>query len=410
MQPAAPAQRAPAQLAYGPPDSRQCPPPHMAYRAPMAPPQAAVQARAAWPGSGAPGALPAGAAGPPQQLRRGAPPPPRPVAAPAAVRPPHPFAEDHQPSLAKAVPLNKHMFMAMGLILLAMLCFLPIWDSVEMLRNFNYAFWGQRGLPVTVIVISCIILVTFFFSTEAFFGRWKHELHTTQSLVVMAALFITLLGLVLVLVSLPLSQRAVETHNDIVYQCANSQATRHLRVHYMNLLNLRQTPDCMQKYSIEACTGFEEEKPYTGYLRDMETHFRCSGFCYEQPAAGANSSWTTGSSLVQLPAAEAAPSRQRPQARGGHGREGHLSTDEAASRDARRRALSALQTGQTVAATFPPTLFSQANFEASCDGAAARNLINFTRDTGYQMWYMGIVLIALSMCMGLWEWSAHVSK
>jgi len=59
---------------------------------------------------------------------------------------------------------------------------------------------------------------------------------------------------------------------------------------------------------------------------------------------------------------------------------------------------------------FPPTLFSQANFRASCDGAAARNLIDFTRDTGNQMWYMGIVLIALSMCTGLWEWSAYVPK
>jgi len=278
--------------------------------------------------------------------------------------------------MGKTVPLNKNMFLVMGLTLLSMLCFLPVWDSIEMLLNINYAFWGQRGLPITVIIVSSLIVMFFFFTTEAFFGRWKNELHTTQSLVVMASLFVTLLGLVLVLISLPLSQKAIETHNDIVYQCGNTPATRKLKEYYMSMLKLRLTPDCASKYTIEECPGYVQEKPYSAYLMSMESNFRCSGFCYD-----------TGS----MSALQVASSHQTN-----------------ATKAARRIHKLALTSGGSV--KYPPTLFSNANFEASCDGAAARNLINFARDTGYQMWYMGIVLIAVSICMGLWEWSAYMPK
>lgn len=285
--------------------------------------------------------------------------------------------------MGKVVPLNKNMFLAMGLTLLSMLCFLPIWDSIDMLLNINYAFWGQRGLPITVIIVSCLIVLFFFFTTEAFFGRWKNELHTTQSLVVMASLFITLLGLVLVLVSLPLSQKAIETHNDIVYQCGNTEATRKLKDYYTGMLTLRKTPECAKKYSIEECAGYVEEKPYSGYMKAMETNFRCSGFCYNLLGQV---------SMLQVNSTHEATSGQQAN-----------STDKT-----RYRFASLMQSVDPI--RYPPTLFSNANFEASCDGAAARNLINFARDTGYQMWYMGIVFIAISICMGLWEWSAYVPK
>ena len=42
------------------------------------------------------------------------------------------------------------------------------------------------------------------------------------------------LGLLMVLVSLPLTQRAVEAHNEIVYQCGNSEMTRLLKNYYLD--------------------------------------------------------------------------------------------------------------------------------------------------------------------------------
>jgi len=307
------------------------------------------------------------------------------------------YAEEMGPSVdSKAMPVSKQTFMATGLVLLAMLCFLPVWDCLEMLNNLNYVYWAPQGLPLTVITLSFLILVFFGLTTEAFFQRWRNEIHTAQSLVVMSSLFIMLFGLVLVLVSLPLTQRAIELHNEIVYECGNSEGTRDLRLHYMSLLNLRTDAACAAEYSVETCQGFTKQEPYTSYLKGMEETFRCSGFCYEVPSvAGANTSMLAKAykqRLLQRNQTHALPTQAAPAKIAGHA------------------AVAAQQAPQKGVKTYPPTLFSNANFQASCDGAAARNLINFARDTGYQMWYMGVVLISLSVVIGLWEWTSYVTK
>jgi len=305
------------------------------------------------------------------------------------------YAEDIGPSIdSKLLPVNKNIFMVSGLVLLAMLCFLPVWDCVEMLSSLNYSFWAPHGLPLTVIIVSFLILVFFALTTEAFFQRWRTEMHTAQSLVVMSSLFIMLFGLVLVLVSLPLSERAIDIHNEIVYECGNSEGTRDLRLHYMSLVTLRKGAACAKEYSIETCKGYAAHQRYTPYLQGMEENFRCSGFCYDVPfVAGQNTSV-----LYKLerrrPQVHAKPSQAVP-ANGSH-----PGAVVAAEKQAPQKGIKA----------YPPTLFSNANFQASCDGAAARNLINFARDTGYQMWYMGVVLISFSVMIGLWEWTVYVSK
>jgi hypothetical protein len=274
------------------------------------------------------------------------------------------------PHPCKVLPLDKTTYVRMGLMLLAMLCFLPVWDSIDMLRNLNYAFWGPPGLPLTIISVSGLILVFFFCTADAFFNRWRNEIHTAQSLVVMSSLFVMLLGLVLVLVSVPLSHKTFSLHNDIAYGCGVSESTRPIAAHYADLLKIRQMPDCVAAVSVEACRGYREEPPITGYLKDMESLFQCSGFCYNAPS----NNMTNTNTLVRQTSA---------------------SRDEGSS------------TGSIIQS--PPTLFSLSNFQASCDTAAARNLLHFAQDTSSGMWDVGVVLISLSVVMNFWEWTFRYS-
>lgn len=321
------------------------------------------------------------------------------------------------PSDFKAMPLNKNAFLVMGLVLLALLCMFPVWDSIDLLTDLNYAFWCPRHLPLTIILVSCLILVVFFFTTEAFFSRWRNEIHTPQSLVVMSSLFVMLLGLVLVLVSLPLSEKALDRHNDIIYRCSNSESTRDLVRYYQDLLKLRAAPACAAEFSVEACQGYMARQPYADYLKGMELKFRCSGFCYEDPKP--NHTLVMAKAPAPGPLGEAQGARTIALlATGRPGHEGPRAGEEGPGswRSGRpARPLSALQaqgqrsppSGAGSLSSSPPTLFSQANFRASCDGAASRNLLNFARDSGYQMWYTGILLITLSTLMGVWEWGAN---
>lgn len=278
-----------------------------------------------------------------------------------------------------------------------------------MLYNVNYVFWGARGLPLTVILVSVLLVIFFFFATEAFFGRWKTEQQTTHSLVVITSLFITMLGLALILVSLPLSQRAIQVHNNIMYYCKSSEATRELNRYYMSIAMLRQEPSCANKYSVEECSNYVAVEPYSKYLKDMEQQFRCSGFCYEQPASAlqqktSNISTKNQTAFVVSHDAKSVRSFSAIQVRSRSTPSEGTKARSAGSGSQLQRSASK----DTLA--YPPTLYSDANFQSSCDGAAARNMMNFARDSGYQMWYIGITLIALSIIMGLWEWSALVSK
>merc|ERR1740121_2276241 len=163
----------------------------------------------------------------------------------------------------------------------------------------------------------------------------------------------------------------------------------------MSLLGLRKDAACGGEDSVETCKGYEAHERYTPYLKGMEENFRCSGFCYESPSvAGQNTSLLAKVKRQQLV--------QRQQV--------HAQPTQAANASVARPALVAAEKQPPRKGgikKYPPTLFSNANFLASCDGAAARNLINFARDTGYQMWYMGVVLIALAMVIGLWEWTGY---
>jgi hypothetical protein len=62
---------------------------------------------------------------------------------------------------------------------------------------------------------------------------------------------------------------------------------------------MRQQADCSSKTSIEDCAGYKEQSPYTALLKDMETNYQCSGFCYTSPQNSTSPVLTIASLLQQ---------------------------------------------------------------------------------------------------------------
>merc|ERR1719487_3098733 len=56
--------------------------------------------------------------------------------------------------------------------------------------------------------------------------------------------------------------------------------------------------------------------------------------------------------------------------------------------------------GAPAAYVYPPTLFSDANYKASCEGMAARDMRNFAGDIGFQTFYQGIYLVLIAIATG----------
>lgn len=309
------------------------------------------------------------------------------------------------------IPVTKETFLFSGLILLVLVSVLPAWDCASLLLSPTYAIFGNRQLPMLILAASAAVVLVFYLATVMLVGRSESEQRSGQTMSMISSLSLTLLGLVLVLVSLPMMRAAMETHNSIMYQCGNSLETRELRDRYLELLKLRQEPACAAKYSIERCEGFQDDMGYTAYLQAMEGNFRCSGFCFRGSMmlgkAGTNASKATAAKVPR-------PMALRQQARRGKVVEATKLEAASAARDFADAArgehivgLAAMNVVRSTGSSYPPTLFSDANFKASCDGAAARNIMDTAFASGSQMWYTGVMLIAFSLCTGVWEWSCR---
>jgi len=212
---------------------------------------------------------------------------------------------------------------------------------------------------------------------------------TEQTIMMIANIFITLLGLVLMLLSLPLSRQAIDTYNNLMHRCDYSAQTHRMYEYSQVLHNIRRTPSCASKFSVEECPGYEDAAPYTSFLKTMETQFRCSGFCYRPMGAAAESS-TKDASFV---------GKERRVVGGSQRHKDHItplslqavSAETAVVRDKEVM----LQVQQ-----YPPTLFSDSNYQASCEGMAARDMKNFAGDVGFQTFYQGIYLVVIAIATG----------
>jgi len=298
-----------------------------------------------------------------------------------------------------------------------LLCVVPVWNAVALMSDSNFVFWVGRNLPVWMIVFCLFLIVLYIITILTFFTYSRLEVQNEQTIMMIANVFITLLGLVLMLVSLPLSRSSAETYHNLMHRCDYSEQTHRMYEYSQVLQNIRSTPECMAMYSVEECVGYADAPPYTTFLKAMETDFRCSGFCYRPPANAALLESESQASDADSPAdapAEEVPAEETPAA------EGLL--QQSNQRKHRRDRVTPLALLSTltervgdvstavvadigaqpipVASRYPPSLFSDANYQASCEGMAARDMKNFAGDVGYQTFYQGIYLVVVAVTMG----------
>lgn len=255
------------------------------------------------------------------------------------------YAGQKRPLKYKESMTSKGVFIVAGVLLLAMLCVVPVWNAVALASDSNFVFWVGRGIP-NFMIFSCIMLLVIYVITMvAYFGLAHEDRQNEQTIMLMANLFVTLLGLMLMLISLPLSQYSMGTAENLMHRCEISEQTHRIYEYSQVLHNIRAQPHCSGLRSVEECAGYQAAPPYTDFLKNMEAEFRCSGFCYRPLEASS-------------------------------------------------------ATSASEASKYPPTLFSDANFQSTCEGMAARDMTNFAADVAMQTFYQGIYFVLIGIAMG----------
>uniref|UniRef100_A0A7S4VMG8 Uncharacterized protein n=1 Tax=Alexandrium monilatum TaxID=311494 RepID=A0A7S4VMG8_9DINO len=290
----------------------------------------------------------------------------------------------------------KNVFITTGVILIVMLCVVPVWNAVALMEDANYVFWVGTTVPTWMVCLCAGIVGLYVITIFVFFSTARPQVQTEQTIMMIANIFITLLGLLLMLLSLPLSRQSVDTYNNLMHRCDYSEQTHRMYEYSQVLHNIRSMPECAHKFSVEECSGYEDAPPYTTMLKTMESDFHCAGFCYRKlPSVGMQTSNTTaGVTLAQ----GLSVSRKRRH-------EDHVVPLALATAASGQGKLSASDVDVQSAVArpitqYPPTLFSDANYQASCEGMAARDMKNFAGDVGFQTFYQGIYLVLVAIATG----------
>lgn len=247
-------------------------------------------------------------------------------------------AEKEKPSPDASNPRTS--VIVVGMCLLTLLSFAPIWNAWTLMEDPNYTFWFGLAVPRWMLFGCIAIIVLYAFTAAMYFNRPRPQMQTEYAIMLTASIFIVVLGMLLYFCSLPLSREAAQSYSDVMYRCDSSEQTQRLYEYSQVLHNIRSMPGCAKKFSVEECEGYEDAEPYTGFLKMMESKFRCSGFCYRPPA------------------------------------------------------YTPVQAG-----VFPPTLFSDTNYQASCEGMAARAMKTLSGDVGFTTFYQGIYMLIIAFAV-----------
>lgn len=240
-------------------------------------------------------------------------------------------------------------FAVLGLAILCLLLVVPLWNAAVMLRNPVFLYFVGGSMPIFIILLCGCQVGLYFLVMTLVIGYGRKEARSDMNLLTISTAFISLLGASSLVSSIPLKQAAQNLKKRVLRNCEHGAKTRGLFDAYNELSTLREAPACAAQHSVEVCKGFQPTEA-TELLKAMEEKYLCSGWC--------------------------APPRP-------------VGTGWARSYTAARASY-----------VYPPTLFSKANYQATCDGTAARDLQFFLTDLSDELFYEGAYLISISVCVG----------
>jgi len=352
-----------------------------------------------------------------------------------------------------------YLLTLVGAILLALLVLTPVWDATRLVYSFTFVFFNGRMWCFLAICFCIGILAFYILSMVIMVGCGAAEKKTLPSYVYLFTTTITILGLGLLLLAQPLRVDTLTAYNELMMDCNTGPRTEQLTAYYNVLLNLRRQPDCLKKTSVEQCSGFQEQSKTKqielNYLKQMELQYLCSGFCYQgtpqkpgtkpssvAAALAALRGDTTHDyvgllqfdkltlfqptlagedfSIVQISrdVLQHRPTGNNHAGLGPHHKHtdmkglfllaasGHNVSKSAAAWDKVPKGIG--DTADNMAATgwmssYPPTLFTNANYKTTCEGAAARELRFSAGETANLLYLEGAALLIFSIIAGLFQ-------
>jgi len=280
----------------------------------------------------------------------------------------------------------------LGTAIFALVTCVPIWGAGCLFWDPVYILFSGRG-SLDLIIILCVGAVLGYAGTAFLMFKFdKYDMKAEKKLLMVYIVFQIGLGLGFVVISSAMLETSRATYVQLVDHCGSSGQTQAIQELWQKLQKLRQTPDCMALPTIELCPGFEPKQPYASFLKNVETEYKCSGFCSNYvpanggPDSGPVSLHAHDSAHVQRQVIDETPKRL-------------LSFSTRVRRQALRnnQNSSNVQEARFAQIRHAYTLFSDANYETNCDGAAAHAIRFHAMETSQTLYLEGVILLLIAV-------------
>lgn len=244
----------------------------------------------------------------------------------------------HQPS-SKPLKLRPRDIMRhLAALVMMLLLVIPVWNSFGLINDEVFTYINGTASTVSLL-ISCITLFCLsYFTLGLFLERIRPDLRTEQTLLMVSGIFLSSLGILLILCGGPIARSAMQASREFMYDCRFGPDTKPLFVAYEELKALRLSKECVHKDSVEICEGYDvfPKKREAKVLKAMENKFLCTGLCQGvDPKTGAQ--------------------------------------------------------------IYPPSLFGLAPHQLTCEGMASRRMVNFNAEIASQMVAEGCMLVGAAI-------------
>lgn len=298
---------------------------------------------------------------------------------------------DIDPSAPVAGVTPRTFFLIAGVFMMAMFLMIPCWNAYVLLGDKVFCYMIGNSIPITIFCFCGALLLLYIVFVSAFFGATHPGVQNEHLIMMMACAFITSLGVFLMCVSFPLRNEVDAAYEELWSNCGYGPKTQPLFQEWEYLAKMRAGRTCGAENSVRDCAGFRSSKE-ADVLRFMEDKYFCSGFCVQEGDVDFTlANVTQNGGFLIHPQRSLIQTHSEVMSRVDAMMQVHESNEEL-SKD-RQPVPGAYPPESNLLLQYPPTLFSLADYQASCDGMSARNLHNFVDDVGRQMFYEGVALL-----------------
>lgn len=330
-----------------------------------------------------------------------------------------------------------------GVFLLVLLNIVPICGAVELLCNEVFTYIVGDTVPILVLVCCFGVILFYIVAILVFFSCAREEEKSESTLMLIFLLTALLLGCSCLFLYYEFDSAYGDVVDEFENTCTVGSTSGTLYEEYVALLTLRKTTGCSEKISVTQCDGYNDTFPDTSIMEYIEPHYMCSGYCdtistegsapgttefsrvtrkskrTRWPRLGSNSLylahnkssngwWPDTTALSDFFYSRSTKGKRYAMRAK---RKGMVVENLSAIRDASlSKSVSDQKTqgtvlGSTVSLgsdyTYPLTLFSLANYQASCTAMIIDDLTYNAEKLGYFLYVMGLAIIVGALIIQL---------